>query len=78
MQVTDCSWRAVKTCVCCSWMAGIEGFVGLGVGIHRRHFCLSLVSVVFCRVEVSRSDLSFVQRSPTECGVSNNREREAP
>jgi len=28
------------------------------------------VSVVCCLVEVSTSDLSFVQRSPTACGVS--------
>jgi len=27
-------------------------------------------SVVFCRVEVIASDRSLVQRSPTECGVS--------
>jgi hypothetical protein len=28
------------------------------------------VSVVCCQVEVSESGLSLVQRSPTECGVS--------
>jgi hypothetical protein len=32
--------------------------------------CLSLVSVVFCQVEVSATSWSLVQRSPTECGVS--------
>jgi hypothetical protein len=32
---------------------------------------LSLVSVVCCQVEVSASGWSLVQRSPTECGVSN-------
>ena len=31
---------------------------------------LSFVSVVFCQVEVSLSDRSIVQRSPTDCGVS--------
>ena len=31
--------------------------------------CLSLVSVVCCQVEVSETGRSFVQRSPTECGV---------
>jgi hypothetical protein len=31
---------------------------------------LSLVSVVFCQVEVSATGRSLVQRSPTECGVS--------
>jgi hypothetical protein len=30
----------------------------------------SLVSVVCCQVEVSASDWSLIQRSPTECGVS--------
>jgi hypothetical protein len=34
------------------------------------HGCVSLVSVVYCQVEVSASDWSPVQRSPTECGVS--------
>jgi hypothetical protein len=28
------------------------------------------VSVVFCQIEVSATGLSLVQRSPTECGVS--------
>jgi len=32
---------------------------------------MCLVSVVFCKVEVSTSDQSFVQRSPIECGVSD-------
>jgi len=30
----------------------------------------SVVSVVYCQVEVSATDWSFVQRIPTECGVS--------
>ena len=34
------------------------------------HWCLSVVSVVCCQVEVSATDRSFVQRSPTECGAS--------
>ena len=34
------------------------------------HRCWSLVSVVCCQVEVSASGRSLVQRSPTECGVS--------
>jgi hypothetical protein len=37
---------------------------------HRGHGCLSLVSVVCCQVEVSATGWSLVQRSPTECGVS--------
>ena len=32
--------------------------------------CLSVVSVVCCRVEVCATNLSLVQRSPTDCGVS--------
>ena len=44
------------------------GFVGLGVGTHRRNCSISLVSVVVCQVEVSRLGWSLVQRSPTECG----------
>jgi len=31
---------------------------------------LSVVSVVCCQVEVSASDRSLAQRSPTDCGVS--------
>ena len=37
---------------------------------HRGHRCLSVVSVVCCQVEVSATDLSLVQRSPTDCGAS--------
>jgi len=31
---------------------------------------LSVVSVVCCQVEVSVTDWSLVQRSPTDCGAS--------
>ena len=31
---------------------------------------MSLVNVVSCQVEVSATGRSLVQRSPTECGVS--------
>jgi hypothetical protein len=44
------------------WDCGFES--------RRGHGCLSLVSVVCCLVEVSASGCSLVQRSPTECGVS--------
>jgi hypothetical protein len=44
------------------WDCGLES--------HRRHGCLSVVSVVCCQVEVSASNLSLVQRSPTDCGAS--------
>jgi len=39
-------------------------------GIPPEHGCLFAVNVVCCQVEVSASDWSLVQRSPTECGVS--------
>jgi hypothetical protein len=44
------------------WDCGFES--------RRGHGCLSLLSVVCWQVEVSASDWSLVQRSPTECGVS--------
>ena len=31
---------------------------------------MCLVCVVCCKVEVSASDQSLIQRSPTDCGVS--------
>ena len=34
------------------------------------HGCLSAVSVVSCQVEVSATDWSLVQRSPTDCAAS--------
>ena len=34
------------------------------------HGCLSVVSVVCCKVKVSETDRSLVQRSPVDCGVS--------
>jgi hypothetical protein len=43
--------------------------LGLRVRIPPEHVWLSLVSVMCCKVEVSASSCSFVQRSPTECGV---------
>jgi hypothetical protein len=38
---------------------------------HRVHGYLSLVSVVCCQLEVSATSWSLVQRSPSDCGVSN-------
>jgi len=35
-----------------------------------KHGCISYVSVMCCQVDVSASSLTLVQRSPTECGVS--------
>ena len=45
---------------------GITGSNPWGGG----HGCLSVVSVVCCQVEVSATGWSFIQRSPTECDVS--------
>jgi hypothetical protein len=71
--ITDPSDRAVEvvglrqlTC----WDSGFES--------HRRFGCLSLVSVTCCEVEISALGRSLVQRSPTECGVSNECDRNAP
>ena len=44
------------------WACGFES--------RRRHGCLSFVSFVCGQVEVCASGWSLVQRSPTECGVS--------
>jgi hypothetical protein len=45
-----------------NWDCGFESRLG--------HGCLSVVSVECCQVEVFTTDWSLVQRSPTECGVS--------
>jgi hypothetical protein len=44
--------------------------LGLWVGIPQEHGYLSFASAVCCQVEASVSGRSLVQRSPTECGVS--------
>jgi len=43
-----------------------------GLESHIRHGCLSIVSAGCCQVEVSASGWSLVQRSPTECGMSES------
>jgi len=47
-------------------LAGVGGFE-----FSRKHGCLSLVSDVSCRVEVSASNPSPVQGIPIECDVSD-------
>ena len=42
----------------------------LWVRIRRGHGCLSVVSVVCCRVEVSATGRSLVQKSPTDSDVT--------
>jgi hypothetical protein len=54
-------WRGSYACL----------LAGTAVSDPRRgHGCLFLVSVVFCHVDISASGRSLVQKSPTECGVS--------
>jgi len=48
----------------------IARLLELLVRIPRGHGFLSVVIVVCCRIEVSASGLSLVQRSPTDCGAS--------
>jgi hypothetical protein len=54
------------------YIVGLQSldFWDCGFESRRGHACLSLVSAVWCRVEVSASGWSLVKRSPTECGVS--------
>jgi hypothetical protein len=49
---------------------GIQPYIDRGFESHRGHGCLSVVCVVCCQVEVSATDWSLVQRSPTDCGAS--------
>jgi hypothetical protein len=53
-----------KSWVCCRFLAGMAG-LNPDKGMD---FCLS--SVVCCPVDVSATDRSLVQRSPTDCGAS--------
>ena len=62
-----------KAWFCGRSLAGIVGSNPIG-----GHGCQSVVSVVCCQVEVSGSGWSRVQRSPKECGVSNECDRGAP
>ena len=55
-----------KAWVCGRSLVGIVGSNPAG----GMDVCLLWVGVVCCQVEVSASRLSLVQRSPTECGVS--------
>jgi hypothetical protein len=53
-----------KAWVCDRWLAGIaDSNPGEGINV-------ALVSVVYYKVAGSASGRSLVQRSPTECGVS--------
>ena len=60
--------------------AGPSGRAALGVGLCRlpaglagsnpTGVWISVVSAVWCQLEVSATDRSLVQRSPTDCGAS--------
>ena len=60
------SGRGSRTRVCGRFPAEIVGSNPTGRGLG----CLSVVSVVYCQVEVSAASWSMVQRSPTDCGAS--------
>jgi hypothetical protein len=49
-----------------------------GFEFRREHGYFSVVNVVCGQVEVSVTGCSLVQKIPIECGVSNERDREAP
>ena len=59
--VTFCSSRPRWPIAC--WYYGFES--------RRGYECISLVIVVCCQVEVSATDRSLIQRSPTNCAMSN-------
>jgi hypothetical protein len=48
-----------------------RSFDGIACSKPARGMDMSLVNVVCCQVKVSGTGRSLVQRSPTECGVSN-------
>ena len=58
------------------WLRGLRrgssaaGLLRLWVTIPLGHGCLSVMSVMFCRVEVCETSWSLFQKSPTDCGVS--------
>ena len=53
-----------------AWVYGRSPAAIVSFETHQGHGCLSVVSVVCCQVEVSATDWSLVQRSPTDCGAS--------
>jgi hypothetical protein len=66
---TICSEQMVRLRLLACWDCRWE--------FRRVHGCLSLVSVGCCHLESFESGWSLVQRSPSECGVSEC-DREAP
>jgi len=58
--------------------SAVASFLRFGFESRKGNWCSFLVSVVRCLGEVSAADWSLVQRSPTECGVSNECDLEVP
>ena len=65
----SCSSGETFCCLTLQWMRFIY-WVLYQTWLIVGHGCLSIVSVVCCQVEVSATDWSLVQRSPTDCGAS--------
>jgi hypothetical protein len=62
--------RGLRRGSAASRLPGLRVLIPPGWGGGGAWLSVSLVSVVCCQVEVSASGWSFVQRSPTDCGVS--------
>jgi hypothetical protein len=66
------------------WPRGLERgsearrLLGYGSEYRWGHGCLFLVNGVCCKVEVSVSDCSLVQKSPNDCGLSTGCDLGAP
>jgi len=52
-----------------AWACGCSRFGIAGSNPARGRGCLPVVSVVCCKVDISVTGRSLVQRSPNECGV---------
>ena len=63
----SCGCLSVVIVVCCAGRGLCDGLI---TRPEESYGCLSVVSDVCCQVDVSVSGRSLVQRSPTECGVS--------
>jgi hypothetical protein len=69
---SDTKWQIVGPSGCAVLGVGLQALACWECALESRrvHEYLSLVSVMCCHVEISASGWSLVQRSPTECGVS--------
>jgi len=52
-----------------AWVCGCSRFGIASPNPAGRHGCLPVVSVVYCKIDISVPGRSLVQRSPTERGV---------